>query len=239
MTGCKFSHELDSNHNAGLLRVYKLESLSRAELCTLLLQSEDWLLPDICCHYNNDGGEFGLCQEGFACKRLHICERFLNHDCSCSKTRDFNAPQPYKSLQEKGVPEDFTHSLKSVYANIFALKYTDRKQPNSSTREFSANPDGPNRRQRPRPVRDKTEICMFFIKGHCMDEDRCFKAHDKMPYRWEVKEDEQWTALTDNVAIEKYYCDPKNTHRYSLLTFRDLFSFDILRNVLIHFCAKS
>uniref|UniRef100_A0A8C9Z4B1 C3H1-type domain-containing protein n=1 Tax=Sander lucioperca TaxID=283035 RepID=A0A8C9Z4B1_SANLU len=129
-TGCRFSHELDSDHNAGLLREHELESLSRAELCTLLLQSDNWLLPDICHNYNNGGGEFGLCQEGFACKRLHICERFLNRDCTCSKAHDFNAPQPYKSLQEKGVPEDLTHSLKSVYANILALKYTDRRQQN-------------------------------------------------------------------------------------------------------------
>ncbi|XP_034720017.1 protein mono-ADP-ribosyltransferase PARP12, partial [Etheostoma cragini] len=74
-TGCRFSHELDSDHNAELLRVHELESLSQTELCTLLLQSDNWLLPDICHHYNNGGGEFGLCQEGFACKRLHICER--------------------------------------------------------------------------------------------------------------------------------------------------------------------
>lgn len=49
--------------------------------------------------------------------------------------------------------------------------------------------------------------------------DRCFKAHDKMPYRWEVREDDKWTALPDNETIEKDYCDPKNTYRYSLLTF--------------------
>ncbi|KAF1372522.1 hypothetical protein PFLUV_G00266380 [Perca fluviatilis] len=258
-TGCKYSHELNCDHNAGLLRAHKLESLSRAELCTLLLQSDNWLLPEICHNYNNGGGEFGLCQEGFACKRLHICEGFLNRDCSCSKAHDFNAPQPYKSLQEKGVPEDLTHSLKSVYANILALKYADRNRPNlrnntdansddgrkkklnpnktssairengrntgrPSTSSTNDNPgavigdsntdDGPNRRQRQRPARDKTEICMFFIKGHCIHEERCFKAHDKMPYRWEVREDDQWTALTDNEneAIEKDYCDPKNTY---------------------------
>lgn len=52
--------------------------------------------------------------------------------------------------------------------------------------------------------------------------ERCFKAHDRMPYRWEVKQDDQWTALPDNEAIEKDYCDPKNTytqHRYCVLTF--------------------
>ncbi|KAF3859114.1 hypothetical protein F7725_021513 [Dissostichus mawsoni] len=66
---------------------------------------------------------------------------------------------------------------------------------------------------------DKTEICMFFIKGHCKHEDeRCYKAHNKMPYSWQVLLDDQWTALPNNETIEKEYCDPKNTYRYSPLT---------------------
>lgn len=84
-------------------------------------------LNQICHNYNNGGGEFGLCQDGFNCTRLHICERYLNHDCSCSKTHDFTALQPYKSLQSRLVPDDLFESLKSVYANILALKYVDRK----------------------------------------------------------------------------------------------------------------
>ncbi|GLD48158.1 poly [ADP-ribose] [Lates japonicus] len=154
--GCNFSHELNSDHNERVLREHELESLSRAELCTLLLQSDNTLLPPICHDYNNGDGVFGRCTEGDGCKRLHICERYLNDN-----------------------------------------KNTD-------------NENGPNKRQR--PVRDKTEICMYFIKGHCKHEDKCYKAHDKMPYRWEVKEGDQWTALPENEAIEKDYCDPKNTY---------------------------
>lgn len=37
-----------------------------------------------------------------------------------------------------------------------------------------------------------------------------------MPYRWEVKEGDQWTAMPDNETVEKDYCDPKNTYRYFL-----------------------
>lgn len=40
-----------------------------------------------------------------------------------------------------------------------------------------------------------------------------------MPYRWEVRENDQWTAMPDNEAIERDYCDPSKTNRYSLLTF--------------------
>lgn len=46
--------------------------------------------------------------------------------------------------------------------------------------------------------------------------EQCSKAHDKMPYRWEMRHDDQWTAMTDNEAIERDFCDPQNTHRYFL-----------------------
>ncbi|XP_076579028.1 protein mono-ADP-ribosyltransferase PARP12 [Chaetodon auriga] len=308
--GCIFSHALDSEHNLRVLREHGLESLSRAELCTLLLQSDDRLLPPICYDYNNGDGEFGRCQDGHSCKRMHICEKYLNRECSCNRVHDFNAPQPLKSLRDKGVPEDLFRTLKSVYANIQALKYTDRsgdggnrgnrgyrgklghgqqrrhfststteiptaapdlcdrygcpeerysdcnvssddgqsikqtsnlskpstavrgrggkrgnrgnrgypqklKETRSTSDIFTAvnDPDdGPNRGKGQKPVRDKTEICMYFIKGHCIHGERCFKAHDKMPYRWEIRADDQWTAMPDNESIEKDYCDPKNTY---------------------------
>lgn len=46
--------------------------------------------------------------------------------------------------------------------------------------------------------------------------EQCSKAHDKMPYRWEMRHGDQWTAMTDNEAIERDYCDPQNAHRYFL-----------------------
>ncbi|KAJ0015570.1 hypothetical protein NQD34_009190 [Periophthalmus magnuspinnatus] len=56
---------------------------------------------------------------------------------------------------------------------------------------------------------------MFFIKGYCKNEDRCFKAHDKMPYRWEITRGGQWTAMAENEAVEKDYCDPENNYSTS------------------------
>ncbi|TWW64485.1 hypothetical protein D4764_22G0001320 [Takifugu flavidus] len=43
--GCVFSHELDSGHNEAILKEHELEHLSKTELCTLLLQSDNHLLP--------------------------------------------------------------------------------------------------------------------------------------------------------------------------------------------------
>lgn len=82
-------------------------------------------LKQICHDYNNGYGTFGLCQGGYGCKRVHICERFLNHNCRCSRNHDFTAPQPLRALQ--GVPEHLIHSLKSAYANIQAMKNQDEK----------------------------------------------------------------------------------------------------------------
>ncbi|XP_035767434.1 protein mono-ADP-ribosyltransferase PARP12-like [Neolamprologus brichardi] len=332
--GCSFSHELTSEHNQRRLRQHELESLSREELCTLLLQSDHTLLPAICYDYNNGDGEFGRCQDGDGCRRLHICENYISRECSCWKNHDFNAPQPFRALKARGVPDTLFQSLKAAYANKQALKLagthredrvhrgncssgevsandnnTDesslfgksKKRPrrwdrgkdgnlvnrenarfssdihaaddeagthredrvhrgNCSSGEVSANDNntdesslfgkskkrprrwdrgkdgnlvnrenarfssdihaaddeaakankGHNKRQR--TIRDKTEICMYFIKGHCKHDDRCFKAHDKMPYRWQVQDGVQWTDLPDNETIERDYCDPSNSY---------------------------
>ncbi|XP_039890938.1 protein mono-ADP-ribosyltransferase PARP12 isoform X7 [Simochromis diagramma] len=264
--GCCFSHELTSEHNQRLLRQHELESLSREELCTLLLQSDHTLLPAICYNYNNGDGEFGRCRDGDGCRRLHICENYISRECSCWKNHDFNAPQPFRALKARGVPDTLFQSLKAAYANKQALRLagTNREdrvhRGNCSSGEVSANDNntdesslfgkskkrprrwdrgkdgnpvnrenarfssdihaaddeaakankGHNKRQR--TIRDKTGICMYFIKGHCKHQDRCYKAHDKMPYRWQVQDGVQWTDLPDNETIERDYCDPSNSY---------------------------
>lgn len=80
---------------------------------------------------------------------------------------------------------------------------------------------------------DKTNICMYFIKGPCRHQGEwnhlstvvfkhfgktCFHPQSvalRLMTRWQVREDDQWTALPDNEMIEKDYCDPKKTCRYS------------------------
>uniref|UniRef100_A0A3P8P5K0 Uncharacterized protein n=1 Tax=Astatotilapia calliptera TaxID=8154 RepID=A0A3P8P5K0_ASTCA len=225
--GCSFSHELTSEHNQRLLREHELESLSREELCTLLLQSDHTVLPDICYNYNNGDGEFGRCQDGDGCRRLHICENYISRECSCWKNHDFNAPQPFRALKARGVPDTLFQSLKAAYANKQALKLagvSDHGQRSQRGRGRGGHHDinaavndeaakgGEWQNNRQRPVRDKTGICMYFIKGHCKHQDRCFKAHDKMPYRWQVQEGHQWTDLPDNETIERDYCDPSNSY---------------------------
>lgn len=90
--------------------------------CVLFLLSS---LYQICHDYNNGHGKFGRCLDGYGCKRLHICERYLIQDCRCNKNHDFSSFQPLKALQD--VPEDLIHCLKSIYANLQALRYHDNK----------------------------------------------------------------------------------------------------------------
>ncbi|KAK7896315.1 hypothetical protein WMY93_021640 [Mugilogobius chulae] len=117
---CSFSHDLHSEYNLQVLREFGLETLSRTELCLLLLQSNNSLLPQICHTYNNTG----CCDE---CKRLHICERYLSRHCTCPRTHDFSAPQPLKLLHEKHIPEELFKILKSVYANKKALRLANKQ----------------------------------------------------------------------------------------------------------------
>lgn len=79
---------------------------------------------------------FGLCQGGFGCKRVHICERFFNRDCRCSRNHNFRAAQPLKALHS--VPEHLIHSLKSAYANMQAMRYQDDKDKHGGDPETKA-----------------------------------------------------------------------------------------------------
>ncbi|XP_056878685.1 zinc finger CCCH-type antiviral protein 1-like isoform X2 [Takifugu flavidus] len=148
--GCVFSHELDSGHNEAILKEHELEHLSKTELCTLLLQSDNHLLPQLCHHYNTGDDVvfvFGGCKEGFACKRLHVCEKFLNTSCNCSRNHGFHTPQTLNLLQ--GVPHDL--AFKSIYANIQALKYYDiqSNRAKSGNQQLQVNKGNTNQVKKP------------------------------------------------------------------------------------------
>ncbi|CAL8240349.1 unnamed protein product [Gadus morhua 'NCC'] len=58
----------------------------------------------------------------------------------------------------------------------------------------------------------KTDICMLFLEGNCIHPiEKCFGAHYKLPYSWEVLEGHQWTLLDSSKKIEEDYCNPKIT----------------------------
>uniref|UniRef100_A0A667WUD2 Poly (ADP-ribose) polymerase family, member 12a n=1 Tax=Myripristis murdjan TaxID=586833 RepID=A0A667WUD2_9TELE len=194
--GCQFSHHLTSDHNMKMLGQHGLQDLDRTELCMLLLQNDNFLLPPICFHYNNGGGPFGWCQDGDSCTKLHICEKHLQGYCQCHRAHDFHDPQPLKTLQARGVPSWLFGFLKTVYINKRVLRSHD----DDLHCAFICVP------------LDKTEICFHFLNGDCKHGEKCPRAHNKLPYRWEVRQGQQWTALTDSEEIERDYCNPKKTY---------------------------
>ncbi|XP_056443598.1 protein mono-ADP-ribosyltransferase PARP12-like [Gadus chalcogrammus] len=246
---CSFSHDLHSEHNAGLLRTHGLEDLDKKEICVLLLQNDMALLPDVCFDYTNSG-----CQEG--CKRIHICDNYLRRNCCCSLAHDFYEPQPFEALQKSRIPNDLMVAMKPLYINKKVLSSIEHKakqagQTNQVPGAGGARGDGTaggavamgaadaavaigaigagggggaggviggagapgggagGRRRQPQ---DKTEICLYFLKGKCIHTlEKCFRAHYKLPYSWEVLEGHQWTLLDSSEKIEEDYCNPKKT----------------------------
>ncbi|XP_029107714.1 protein mono-ADP-ribosyltransferase PARP12-like [Scleropages formosus] len=105
---CRFCHDLNSEHNAAVLRSHDLQDLEREELCTLLLQNDSTLLPPVCVSYNEGSGQFGRCPEQENCRRLHICDKYIRGTCGagadCPRAHDFFEPHPLNTLRERGIP---------------------------------------------------------------------------------------------------------------------------------------
>ncbi|XP_048124195.1 protein mono-ADP-ribosyltransferase PARP12 isoform X1 [Alosa alosa] len=217
---CRFGHDIMSVHNAHVLEMNKLEQLDRKELCTLLIQNDNSILPPVCFSYNNGTGQYGKCEDAEGCRRLHICERYLRGECSCPRAHDFFEPHPFRTLQDRGVPLELMASIKDIYANIEAMRVHTRGRPPQHHAGPGARPNVSNHTEdyhatasrAPEATRDKTEICMYFVKGSCKHGDRCWRAHSTLPYRWEVRDGQSWTALADNESVERDYCNPDNIY---------------------------
>ncbi|XP_036376010.1 protein mono-ADP-ribosyltransferase PARP12-like isoform X2 [Megalops cyprinoides] len=205
--GCRFGHNLRTEHNAQVLRDNNLHELDRRELCTLLLQNDNTLLPPVCFSYNKGTGEFGSCPDQQSCRRLHICERYLRGTCrsgvDCPRSHDFFEPHPLKTLQERGIPSELIGSMFSVYQNIQALK-------NNSSNTQSTQHTGKTSAGRSAP--EKTEICMYYVKGSCKHGDKCQREHSTLPYKWEVKFGKSWSPVPDNEEMERDFCNPFNEY---------------------------
>ncbi|XP_052348343.1 protein mono-ADP-ribosyltransferase PARP12-like isoform X2 [Oncorhynchus keta] len=186
---CRFGHDLHSEHNSIVLREHKLETLSRQELRQLLLQNDNSLLPPVCNSYNKGTMPYGNCPDQEGCRRLHVCDRYIRGTCSsgadCNRCHDFFEPHPLRTLQQRGVPNDLMVSMLSTYRNIQAMKSEGAGSAASINRPQSC------------PQRNT---------------EKCSRVHFKMPYKWEVNGGQTWSALPENEAIERDFCDPSKIH---------------------------
>nr|XP_015208474.1 PREDICTED: poly [ADP-ribose] polymerase 12-like [Lepisosteus oculatus] len=185
---CRFSHDMNSEQNAKVLKQNDLHELDRRELCQLLLQNDNSLLPPVCNSYNKGNGPYGNCTEQESCTRLHVCEKYIRGTClNCTRFHNFDVAHPLKTLEERGLPKELISSVFSVYQNILSMKYDNNSK---------------------MPEKDKTEICMYYVWKDCKHGDKCNRVHFNMPYKWEVWDGVGWSHLSDNEGIEKDFCDP-------------------------------
>ncbi|XP_076589095.1 protein mono-ADP-ribosyltransferase PARP12 isoform X1 [Chaetodon auriga] len=227
---CKNPHSLTSAHNEQLLKKNDLQDLTEKQLFQLLLQSDPYLLPEICPHYNKGNGVHGSCRFTTSCTKLHICTHHLQGDCkfgsSCKRAHSFDA-QGVKLF--KGFSQENIRNIQVIYRNKFIImgqqehgaaaataavpvlpevriptqqpSHTDPGSPTSSASPSKALSDA-----------DRNEICLFFIRRHCGFKEKCARVHWHLPYRWQVLDGDgvTWKDLPNMEDIEKAYCDPQH-----------------------------
>uniref|UniRef100_A0A4W5LQP6 Poly (ADP-ribose) polymerase family, member 12a n=1 Tax=Hucho hucho TaxID=62062 RepID=A0A4W5LQP6_9TELE len=186
-------------------------------------------LFQVCNSYNKGTRPYGNCPDQEGCRRLHVCDRYIRGTCSsgadCNRCHDFFEPHPLRTLQQRGVPNDLMASMLSTYRNIQAMKSEGACGAASINRPQSCPPRNTGRWLQEQTaglcsvgnnVSEQNEICLFFVKGDCKQGEKCWRVHFKMPYKWEVKDGQTWSALPENEAIERDFCDPSKIHRYSI-----------------------
>ncbi|KAJ8374221.1 hypothetical protein SKAU_G00048010 [Synaphobranchus kaupii] len=234
---CKNSHDLDSDDNIAIRTSEGLQELKAVELFLLLLQNDSNLLPEVCSHYNKGNGEHGSCTYKEACKKVHICQHFLQGDCAfgatCKRAHTFDA-SAMEILKRRGVSTENMRILHKIYRNRIAIAGHDGPAAGlctgGSEREcFGSTPAPPavpapaaapplTRQRSQQPARDSiseadsSEICLFFLRHHCSFKEKCIRVHYHLPYRWQVLEGDgtTWKDLVDMEDIERAYCNPAN-----------------------------
>ncbi|XP_060745746.1 protein mono-ADP-ribosyltransferase PARP12b [Tachysurus vachellii] len=201
---CKFSHNIQSEHNFPLLRECTLHELHEDDLFLLLLQNDPALLPEVCSHYNKGSGLFGACTFKENCTKVHMCQHFVQDNCIFGpKCKRLHCVDEYgrRMLEERGLGMDVIQDLPYLYQNVYRLSAsaTDAErisEPVSRSLELSE---------------EKNEICLHFIRRNCRFQEQCKLVHFNLPYKWEVNEGNGWRDLQGMEEIERAFCDPKNT----------------------------
>uniref|UniRef100_A0A3B3QD07 C3H1-type domain-containing protein n=1 Tax=Paramormyrops kingsleyae TaxID=1676925 RepID=A0A3B3QD07_9TELE len=123
---CKYSHKVHSSHNSNILTEEGLQDLDQLELFQLLLQNDNWLLPDICSHYNLGSDKHGSCTYKKKCFKLHICKFFLQGDCifanNCRRAHRFDESS-IMILEKRCFKVDLNSQrvLYEIYKNRFMI----------------------------------------------------------------------------------------------------------------------
>ncbi|XP_023253235.1 poly [ADP-ribose] polymerase 12-like isoform X1 [Seriola lalandi dorsalis] len=202
---CKFSHDVQSDHNYHLLRDCTLQELREDELFLLLLQNDPALLPEVCLHYNKGSGPHGCCTFMNTCTKVHLCQHFVQGDClfglKCKRQHAIDDHGRHL-LEERGLSGEIIQDLPFIYRNIHHL---------AAAAATAATATLPSENRVPVPQTDETDICLHFIRNSCRFHNECRRVHFHLPYKWEVLDGNTWTDLQHMEDIERDFCDPSKT----------------------------
>ncbi|XP_007466677.1 PREDICTED: poly [ADP-ribose] polymerase 12 [Lipotes vexillifer] len=214
---CRNGHNLTSDHNMSVLKTHGVDHLSYSELCTLLLQNDPLLLPEICLHYNKGHGPYGSCSFKKQCVKLHICQYFSQGECKfgtgCKRSHDFSNSENLEKLEKLGMRSELVSRLPSIYRNAHDIK--NKSSPSIRVPPSPCCSQGTSERRDAGSVSPNTvnqeesdQICLFHIWKRCTFQDRCSRVHFHLPYRWQVLDGGTWKDLHKMDLIEEAYSNP-------------------------------
>nr|XP_027807938.1 protein mono-ADP-ribosyltransferase PARP12 [Marmota flaviventris] len=216
---CRNGHSLTTDHNLSVLRSHGVDHLTYSELCQLLFQNDPWLLPEICLHYNKGDGPFGSCSFQKQCVKLHICQYFLQGECkfgdSCKRSHNFCHLENLEKLEKLGMSSDLVNRLPSIYRNAYDIK-NKSSAPNKG-HPLPAGPQGTSERRNSSgsvspntPTQEESDqICLYHIRKSCSFQDKCYRVHFHLPYRWQFLDGGKWKDLDKMELIEEAYSNPR------------------------------
>ncbi|XP_009581411.1 PREDICTED: poly [ADP-ribose] polymerase 12-like, partial [Fulmarus glacialis] len=225
---CKYSHDIINAENKKVLKTYELSGLDENELRVLLLQSDPFLLPDVCPSYNSKDG---TCSQQNNCNKLHICRHFIRGECRffpCKKSHYLLDTHALRVLETGGIDVNIVSNIQSIYDH----KHVELNKEQRKGKSPSNNVPGQSQHQLPTGAGGKDEdkkdnssataskdnkqekcdeLCVFYVWRYCKHKDKCSFVHYHLPYRWQVYNGITWNDLSMMEEVEKAYCDPKTS----------------------------
>ncbi|NXS21420.1 PAR12 polymerase, partial [Mystacornis crossleyi] len=112
---CKYSHDIMNAENKKVLKKHDLSGLSEDELQVLLLQNDEFFLPDTCQFYNKKGGR---CMQQDNCSKLHVCQHFLKGKCKfprCIISHNLLDGHALRLLKAGGIDGKIASNFQAIY----------------------------------------------------------------------------------------------------------------------------
>ncbi|NXE76581.1 PAR12 polymerase, partial [Cochlearius cochlearius] len=112
---CKYSHDIINAENKKVLKAHELSGLDENELRVLLLQSDPFLLPDVCPFYNRKDH---TCSQQDNCNKLHVCRHFLHGECRffpCKRSHNLLDTHGLRLLETGGIDVNIASNIQAIY----------------------------------------------------------------------------------------------------------------------------